>query len=273
MINIFSPLPITTEGVYPFLSPGWQRRGGVNYLAINMILFALLVASLSSAKALQRQQEQRLLNFYRVSVLDKRSRRIRSVIDSLESMQAPGDALAVLYECLYEDLQQIQALEPARNLKQALSSAQSATRRKPESGGARIGLGEPGRSAFASQQELMKARTVIRNAVQLCETLHRAKRLSVQRLQDLRVSLWNLSVHVGVNSCMLMARQALENTDPDWALNCYHQAENLLNGSRLEASEKAEKLRLVQTEQQRLFKARQQEDRQRVLAATMAKAQ
>lgn len=245
----------------------------MTYLAINMILFALLVASLSSVKALQRQQEQRLLNFYRASALDKRSRRIRSVIESLESMQASADAMATLYECLHEDLRRIQALEPARNLEQDLSRAQSGARKKQGSGGPGVGLGEPGRSAFATQQELIRARTVIHSAVQLCESLYRAQRLTAQRLKELRVSLWNLSVHVGVNSCMLMARQALENMDPDWALSCYRQAENLLNGSRLEASEKAEKLRLVQTEQQRLFDARQKEDRQRVLAATMAKAQ
>lgn len=106
---------------------------------------------------------------------------------------------------------------------------------------------------MATEQELTMAQRHIQKTVSIFNELYRADRISAGQWDSARRKLRLLGLRVAVNSCLLMAQQALEREDAIRAMSCYRRAESLLHMRGMSPEEKQEKLAYIQAERERVF--------------------
>lgn len=208
-------------------------------------LLALLWAGLLLARWASTRQSEQYSRLYQLTVLERRSQQLWSTYDALHRLEADAEVLGLFQQLLRSDLQRIRTLDPARTeIEQQLQKLDSDARSsRPQSGS----------PAVATEAELKVTHRHIQQALSLLTRLYRDKRISASQCQMARDRLQTHGIRVTVDSCLLMAQQAVEQEDSLRALSCFQRAERLLTLKGLSAQEKEQKKQYLHAERERLF--------------------
>lgn len=230
-----------------------------NLLPIIFFLMLMLAGLMLAGWAahLQAVQYETLSH---LSALHHRCQSAQELGRALQRMDADPEVLSAIYGSLVEDLKRMKALDPARSdINKHILEAEAAMRGRKTSA-------SNGSPALATEKDLMLAQAQVRKAMQMLDDLHRRDKISASQLENNKNKLHLLGIRVSVNSCFLMAQQAIEREEPNRAMSFFERAEILLNVRGLPEQEKQEKLAYIDGERTRVLEFSQSGDRLLTLA-------
>lgn len=225
-----------------------------------MVLLMLMLARLMLAGWAAQLQAVQYQTLSQLATLDHRRQNIQEVGRALQRMDVDPEVLSAIYSSLVEDLKRMQALDPARSdFNRHINEAETAMRPRstPASGGS---------PALATDKELLVAQAHVHKAMHMLGDLYRGDKISASQFETNKNKLHLLGVRVSVNSCFLMAQQAMEREDTARAMSFFRRAESLLNVRGVPAQEKQEKLDYIDSERSRVLEASQGSGRLLMLA-------
>src|SRR5690606_18935750 len=217
-----------------------------------LFCLVLMMAGLMLAAWAGRLQAMQYQTLRQLAALDQRRLILQDTTRALQRMDTDPAVLSVLFDALIQDLRRMIELDSSRkDLEKQLQETELASKQKsaPQQNG--------GSAAVATEQELIVAQRHIQRGLHAVEDLYRAGRITASQFDTCRSRLRVLGLRVAVNSCLLMAQQALEQEDTIRAMSCYRRAESLLHMRGMPADEKQEKLAYIDAERQRVFQQSQ----------------
>jgi hypothetical protein len=221
-----------------------------NLLPIVFLLMLMLAGLMLAGWAAQLQAEQ-YQTLSQLSMLDQRRQSVQEVGGALQRMDVEPEVLGVIYSSLIDDLKTMQALDPGRgDLSKHIQEAEAAMR--PRSTPA-----SSGSAAVSTEKDLLIAQRHVQRAMQMLADLYRSNKITAGQLETNKSKLQLLGIRISVNSCFLMAQQAMEHEDSMRAMTFFRRAESLLNVRGVPAQEKHEKLAYIRTERARVLESSQ----------------
>lgn len=221
-----------------------------NLLPIIFLLILMLAGLMLANWATQLQAEQYQI-LSQLAMLDQRRQSVQEVGRALQRMDAEPEVLGLIYSALIDDLKSMQALDPRRgDLSKHIQEAEAAmrTRSTPASSGS---------AAVSNEKDLLIAQRQVQKAMQMFADLYRNNKISAGQFETSKNKLQLLGIRISVNSCFLMAQQAMELEDSMRAMTIFRRAENLLSARGLPAQEKQEKLAYIKAERARVLETSQ----------------
>jgi len=232
-----------------------------NLLPIIFFLMLMMAGLMLAGWAAQLQAAQ-YETLSQLAALDHRRQGIQEVGRALQRMDVEPEVLSAIYGSLVEDLKQMQALDPARSdINKHIQEAEAAMR--PRSAPA-----SSGSPALATEKELMLAQAQVHKAMHMLGDLYRGDKISASQYEANKNKLQLLGIRVSVNSCFLMAQQAMEREDTARAMSFFRRAESLLNTRGVPVQEKQEKLAYIDGERTRVLESSQGNRRPLLLAGS-----
>ncbi|MGJ8688199.1 MAG: hypothetical protein ACSHXZ_01645 [Gammaproteobacteria bacterium] len=211
------------------------------------ILFAVILGSLLIVRLTQDRQERQLIRLYRLAALDRRSSALRKVLQGLKAFDDNPEVIRILTQALKGDMQRIQILDPARSVNEKEArQGDSAKAEKPSAANTATLSKVDQKTSFGTEQEVMKARAHITDALALIRHLYQVGHVKGEQLESTARHLGTLSALVGVNSNIRMAEEAFEHGDSRKAFSHYRAAESYLVNGPLNGPEGASKLSYIQ---------------------------
>lgn len=221
-----------------------------NLLPIIFLLMLMLAGLMLAGWAAQLQAEQ-YQTLSQLAMLDQRRQNVQEVGRALQRMDVEPEVLGVIYSSLIDDLKSMQALDPGRgDLSKHIQEAEAAMR--PRSTPA-----SSGSAAVSTEKDLLIAQRHVQRAMQMLADLYRSNKITAGQLETNKTKLQLLGIRISVNSCFLMAQQAMEHEDSMRAMTFFRRAESLLNVRGVPAQEKHEKLAYIRTERARVLESSQ----------------
>lgn len=231
-----------------------------NLLPIIFLLMLMLAGLLLASWAAQLQAEQ-YQTLSRLAMLDQRRQSMQEVGRALQRMDVEPDVLGLMYGSLIEDLKHMQALDPGRgDLSKHIQEAEAAMR--PRSNSATSGS-----AAVSTEKDLQIAQRHVKTAMLIIADLYRNNKISAGQFETSKIKLQQLAIQVSVNSCFLMAQQAMEQEDSMRAMSFLSRAEILLAGNAVPAHEKLDKLAYIKTERAKVMDSSQVSERLLMMAS------
>ncbi|MGM0633421.1 MAG: hypothetical protein ACQETO_09645 [Pseudomonadota bacterium] len=233
----------------------------VSLPALIVILLILLPSSLWLSRFAGQQQEHRLRTLQRLGALERRRGELESMLEMFQQLGAGEDILEVLQQALLNDLRRMQRLDPRRrDLDGPVEQASKPLRKRADAGSRE-------QAAVRSEQELSTLRHRFHRALELILQQQRQGLLSREDAIRSRHALEALVAMVGVNSYVLMARNAQESGNTMKAFSLYRKAERLSKYSGLTEAQQRDSLSMVEAERQQLLQ-RHENDRGLMLLAS-----
>jgi hypothetical protein len=216
-----------------------------------IFLLMLMLAGLMLANWAAQLQEQQYQILSQLAMLDQRRQSVQEVGRALQRMDVDPEVLGVFYSALIDDLKSMQALDTGRSdLSKHIQEAEAAmrTRSTPASSGS---------AAVSNEKDLLIAQRQVQDAMQIFADLYRNNKITEGQFENSKTKLQLLGIRVSVNSCFLMAQQAVEREDSIRAMKFFQRAESLLNARGLPVQEKQEKLAYIKAERARVVQTSQ----------------
>lgn len=218
---------------------------------IFLLMLMLMLAGLMQACWAAQLQAEPYQTLSQLAMLDQRRQNVQEVGRALQSMDVEPEVLGVIYSSLIDDLKSMQALDSGRgDLSKHIQEAEAAMR--PRSTPA-----SSGSAAVSTEKDLLIAQRHVQRAMQMPADLYRSDKITAGQLETNKTKLPLLGIRISVNSCFLMAQQAMEHEVSMRAMTFFRRAESLLSVRGVPAQEKHEKLAYIRTERARVLESSQ----------------